>query len=127
MARQRGWLFLTVENAEEIVANITEDFLYEAGGEEDYVIIRTEIVIGDVYNVVVPIDAQSPGRFHAAREEIEKMFGTTAGMELIVETHNPMPPHKADGYIGSEEYSEYPAPGLKRGRQHRSPGDNPWG
>jgi hypothetical protein len=127
--RERGWVLIKVrdpEGIEEVVEKLDEGLFFEAGGKEEFVIVRTDVVIGE-FDLVVPIDARDAGAFREARALIEKNFDPTELVILKVKKHKPAPPHKADGYIDPEEAEVYPTHRLQVGRQRSSPGANPWG
>lgn len=129
MRRVRGWLLIKVQDSEGIegvVEKLEDALFFEAGGEDEFVIVRADVVVGG-FDLVVPIDAKDRGAFRKARALIEEKLDPTEIGILMVKRHKPMPPHKADGYIDPEEAEDYPTHRLQVGRQRSSPGANPWG
>lgn len=127
--RERGWLLIKVRDPEALetrVEKLSDELFFEAGGKDDFVIVRTDVVTGE-YDLVVPIDAKSGEAFRAARARIEEHLEPTAVVVLMVRKHRPMPPHMADGFIDPEEAEAYPTNRLQVGRQRSSPGANAWG
>lgn len=139
--RVRAWVLVEAENARDFA-----DRLYEALGHEggdEYVLVRADHVNHGRYNVIVPVDAESPEALHKVVKQIAKRVETKSISIAEVVDHNPKPPHDANGFITDEEarrghpedglvpgrQKEEPSdnPGIVAGRQGESPGHNPWG
>lgn len=127
----RAWVLIRAKEPETAAAE-----LYGALGYppqiQDYpwiksVMVRVDVVEDYYYNIVIPVDAESPEALQEVVCAIQKQTGATETAVLRVTRHFPEIPHAADGYITGAEFDRFPDPGAMVGRQRTSPGMNPWG
>ncbi len=149
--RVRAWVLVSAQDPE-MASALYEDLKDE--GEDRYVVVRVDAVAPDERvaeafdatmrvnaNIVLPVDAESPEALMDVVDRIVGLGGVEVIAALTVSAHNPYPPHIANGYISEDEVNVYHDE-VKRGReqgmdveeeeihpgrQHASPGFNPWG
>ena len=129
--RTRAWVLIRSASPEAAAERLYGELGYEP--DQPYVPWAKSVVVrADVvdfhYNIVVPVDAESPEALQDLVCKIQKLAEVTETAVLRVVTHYPPPPHAADGYITQEEADKYDDEGrVIVGRQRTSPGLNPWG
>jgi hypothetical protein len=129
--RTRGWLFFNVDglpDGADAIAGVAKRMyeLFTKGGNL-FVVIRGDVVEGNDYNLVVPLDA--------ARDywdDAVKIVATAIGGQLMaqarVKAYHPAIPHQAHCFITQEDFRGYPLHEYSPpGRHPQSPGANPWG
>jgi len=122
--RTRAWILLQVDSPPDAARKLC-DAMRDEGGDS-YVVIRADVV-DYVYNIVVPVDAESPSVLQYVHQRILELTGARDTAILPVVEHIPFPPHDAQGYLTQDEIAAGHEKGLQPGRQHSSPGANAWG
>ncbi len=122
--RTRAWILVQVDSPHD-AAQTLYDTLWEEG-DDNYVVIRADVV-DYVYNVVIPVDAANPVALEAARQRILEITGATQIVVIPVVHLVPSVPHNAHGFITAAEARAGHERVDRPGRQHWSPGANPWG
>jgi predicted aspartyl protease len=126
--RARAWILIQADSPQDAAKRIYEE-LVDKGGD-DYVVIRADIV-DYVYNIVIAVDAASGEWLERVHQIIREITGVRQTAILPVKQHVPSPPHYAQSFITDDEVAAGEArgipEGIKPGRQHWSPGENPWG
>lgn len=134
--RVRAWVLIRAESEQKIVEAIADKIVAKGkeakeAKDDNLVIIRVDVVKGredSLFNLVVPIDTSS-AVFETVVNDIEIITGGKVEV-FVVSTHNPKPPHIAEGFITHDEAHADPDIASKIitiGRQSHSPGHNPWG
>jgi hypothetical protein len=127
--RIRAWLLIKAREPESAARHIYTS--WGDKGENDYVVIRADVVDSD-FNIVVPVDALSDDMLR----EVVKLITDVEGVQTItiarVLNHNPVPTYLAHGFVSvkEEKYAEKekkPKPDKTGRIKKNSPGDNPWG
>lgn len=122
--RVRAWVLAkamdAVQAAEALSAYFTQ------GGDE-YVVVRADVVEGEV-NLIVPVDAASQAGLDTVVAMIRDATGDSSPTIAKVLSHNPDPPHRSHtfvtpGELDRDPVDEYSPPG----RHPKSPGRNGWG
>lgn len=133
--RYRAWVLFSVEDPWRAVAVFSqpddEGFSLLTDGEDDYVIVRADVVEGNKdFNLVIPIDAKDQMTFDAVHKRLTDLLKGTS-MVLHVTGHCPAPPHRSNTYIAVSEIDKVKGYYLEEydpaGRHPNSPGANPWG
>jgi hypothetical protein len=122
--RARAWILVQVESPHH-AAQVLYDNLCDQG-DNKYVVIRADVV-DYVYNLMIPVDAESVSVLQYVHQRILELTGATCTAIIPVVEHTPFPPHDAQGYIRRGEVAAGHNKKLRPGRQHSSPGENPWG
>ncbi len=122
--RTRAWILVQADSPHN-AARMLYNTLCDEGGDS-YVVIRADVV-DYVYNVVIPVDAESQSALEAAHQRIVELTGATQTAILPVVHSIPFIPHDAQGYITPDEIAAGHERKLLPGRQHWSPGANAWG
>jgi len=124
-SRTRAWILLQVDAPAEAARKLYESQGLEGG--DRYVVVRADVV-DYIYNVVVPVDAESPETLESVHQLILGLTGAKYSVVLPVVESVPPIPHDAEGYITPEEYEAgTDKEHCKPGRQRWSPGMNAWG
>lgn len=124
-ARVRAWMLLQVDAPLEAAQRIYEELGHQGG--DSFVLVRADLVEDNLYNLVVPVDAESLHWLDYVQQRIQHLAAVRRIAILRVTEHIPWPPHVADGYISPEEAAVWVGEPVKVGRQHHSPGLNAWG
>ncbi len=122
--RTRAWILVQVDSPLEAAQGLYNNLCDEGG--ESYVVIRADVV-DYVYNVVIPVDAESPAALQTAHQRILEITGATQTAVIPVVQPVPFVPHNAHGFITTTEARAGHEKVDKPGRQHWSPGMNAWG
>jgi hypothetical protein len=122
--RVRAWILIQADSPQNAAQALYEELVDK--GDDDYVVIRADIV-DYVYNIVIAVDAASSEWLERVHQIIRGITGVRQTAILPVKQHVPSPPHDAQGYITEDEVAAGAWKEIKPGRQHRSPGENPWG
>ena len=134
--RERVWLlikFITDPNNPNVQKKDAAQVFYmdwRENGNEDYVVVRVDIVEDDDFDMVIPVDARQ-GKLHFVETGIEENPNMKLVKTLLVSQHYPKLSYMAHGFVSYEEYEkakkEHVHPDLHGRIKRRSPGDNPWG
>lgn len=122
--RIRAWVLVHSEDTEATAKALSDYF--EDGGD-DFVVVRADVVDGDL-DLIVPVDAANEDILKEVAERIRAANGVTEISVSTVRMHYPNPPHSASTFITAEELElyylrEFDPPG----RHPQSPGANAWG
>ncbi len=124
--RKRAWILINVTEKNDVVQVANDVKALDDGA--NFVMIRVDLVSSEVADMVAVIDTAKDYYIHAI-DKIVQIHGLEIKDKLVVDEHNPSPPHNASGFITtaeqklSEKFEVY----VKAGRQDNSPGYNPWG
>jgi hypothetical protein len=123
--RTRAWILVQVDSPLEAAQR-----LYDSeglAGDDRYVVVRADVV-DYVYNVVIPVDAESLEVLNDVHETIRTITGAKHSVVIPVVEPVPSIPHDAEGFITENEYAHgHEKVRCKVGRQRWSPGMNAWG
>ena len=128
--RLRAWFLISVDPTQ--MRGVIDSIRgLDDKASDTRVVVRADIVEGDPFNLIVPIDFDASDDYYnqtlGAIETTEGVRGVQ-GYPVVQDGHNPAPPHSAEGFITDQEFESYPPPsGIKPGRQRNSPGFTPWG
>jgi hypothetical protein len=123
-SRIRAWVLIKSDDPKRLADQI---WSHDDKKEGRIVIVRTDIVKGTKYNLVVPMDMH-PDVKDTVFSFLEKYCGKGVFELLVVDCHIPEPAQNASGFITDVELSRGEKQvGVKAGRQDNSPGFNPWG
>jgi hypothetical protein len=100
-------------------------------GDDQYVIVRADVVEGGSSNVVVPVDAASEDDLNDVLDLLRAAPGVEGELTVLKvkeKGHNPWPPHRSHTFVTEEEFDEFEVDEYKPpGRHPKSPGRNGWG
>jgi DNA-binding Lrp family transcriptional regulator len=122
--RVRAWIMAQASSPHDAAQQLYEEMGNK--GDEHYVVIRADVV-DYVYNLVIPVDAESGEWLREVHEMIEHLPGVKHTVVIPVMRHIPFPAHNAQGFITEREAEAGDEKGIKPGRQSHSPGQNAWG
>ncbi len=123
--RTRAWILVQVDSPHDAAQRLYASQGLEGG--DHYVVVRADVV-DYVYNVVIPVDAESPEVLDSVHDMIRGITGARHSVAIPVVESVPPIPHDAEGFITPEEYDRgYDKEHCKPGRQRWSPGMNAWG
>jgi hypothetical protein len=128
--RARAWILIQTDDPNAAGESLWNERGLQGG--DDYVVVRADVVRANVpnwvYNLVVPVDADSEDRLESIHQDILRVTKARDSVVLRVTFLNPAPPHEAEGFVTAEEYARgTEKERVKVGRQHWSPGFNAWG
>ena len=122
--RIRAWVLIESSNPKKIADQI---WSHDDRIDGHIVIVRTDIVKGGKYDLVVPIDMHPYGEEDVYRF-LKKYCEPDKYHIAVVDDHIPPPPQNASGFITDSELVDgEKKDGVRPGRQDNSPGFNPWG
>lgn len=122
--RLRAWALIKSDDPKSLAAQIWK---HDDKEEGRIVIVRTDVVKGSEYNLVVPIDMH-PDEKDGVFGFLEEYCGEGKFVFPLVDCHMPEPAQNASGFITDAELIRgEKKEGVKAGRQDNSPGFNPWG
>jgi hypothetical protein len=122
--RTRAWILVQAESPYEAAKS-----LYDAQkdkGDDRYVLVRADVV-DYVYNMVIPVDAESWDALQEAYHMIQETTKAKYSTIIPVLKHFPFPAHDAHSFITADEVAAGHWKDIIPGRQHWSPGENAWG
>ena len=122
--RVRAWVFGKVE-PKGLKDRYNENKIKTLGGDQ-YVIVRTDIVRHDDYNVIIPVDAKDDPGLEEAERVIRELLEVRIVSTVQVVDHIPWPPHNANGFITEQEHGRGD-PDAPIDQVNKSPGWNAWG
>jgi len=124
--RVRAWVLGKVET-DKLKDRYNEKKIKELSGDK-FVVVRTDIVEHDDYNVIIPVDAKDKAGLDEAVGVITKqlLVRIVSTVQVVEKGHFPDPPHNANGFITEQEH-EHGDPDAPIGQVNKSPGWNAWG
>ena len=124
--RVRAWIFGRVEPYK-LKELYNEKKIKELSGDK-FVVVRTDIVEHDDYNVIIPVDAEDKAGLDEAVGVITEqlLVRIVSTVQVVEKGHIPWPPHNANGFITEQEH-EHGDPDAPIGQVNKSPGWNAWG
>ena len=124
--RVRAWIFGRVEPYK-LKELYNEKKIKELSGDK-FVVVRTDIVEHDDYNVIIPVDAEDDAGLEEAVGAITEqlLVRIVSTVQVVEKGHIPWPPHNANGFITEQEH-EHGDPDAPIGQVNKSPGWNAWG
>jgi len=123
-SRIRGWALIKTDDPKRLAEEI---WSHDDKDEGRIVIVRTDVVKGTKYNLVVPIDMH-PDEKKGFLGLLKEYCGSGVFEFHLVDCHMPEPAQNASGFFTDAELSRgEKKEGVKAGRQDNSPGFNPWG
>jgi hypothetical protein len=123
--RARAWILVQVDSPHDAAQTLYDSLGLEGG--DSYVVVRADVV-DYIFNVVIPVDAESPEVLHDVHHQIRRITGARHSVVIPVLESFPSIPHDAEGFITEHEYARgHEKVRCKVGRQRWSPGMNAWG
>jgi hypothetical protein len=122
--RKRGHACFRVDKPVDAAQRVAPLFTQ---GDDDYVIIRADVVTGCDFNLIVAIDA-AESEWPTAVRLVEQAVGQSTAAVCVVTATFPEIPQQAHCFITEDEHRRYPLHEYSPpGRHPKSPGANPWG